>query len=113
MLGFIKNNTQNFAHLTVYARAMGELCKKTEIDHKLILEWANLANLYRIKEYSDLLEEAGVDTVTDLAKRVPESLHAKMLEVSVKKTLVNRPPPLSDVRGWVEQAKKLTRVVEC
>jgi predicted flap endonuclease-1-like 5' DNA nuclease len=93
-----------------------ELAEKTGIPEKNILEWVNLADLYRIKgvgqEYSDLLEEAGVDTVVELAKRVPENLHAKMLEVNEKKNLVNRPPPLSSVKNWVEQAKKLKRVVE-
>jgi predicted flap endonuclease-1-like 5' DNA nuclease len=93
-----------------------ELAEKTGISHKLILEWVNIADLFRIKgvgeEYSDLLEEAGVDTVVELAKRVPENLHAKMLEVNEKKNLVNRPPPLSAVKDWVEQAKKLKRVVE-
>jgi len=98
------------------AKDREELGKKTGIAHKLILEWVNLADLYRIKgvgqEYSDLLEEAGVDTVVELAKRVPENLHAKMLEVNEKKKLVRRPPPLSAVKDWVEQAKKLNRVVE-
>ena len=98
------------------AKTREELVKKTGIEHKLILEWVNLADLYRIKgvgsEYSDLLEEAGVDTVVELSKRVPENLHAKMLEVNKEKKLVRRPPPLSAVKNWVEQAKKLKRVVE-
>jgi len=55
--------------------------KKTGIEHKLILKWVNRADLYRIKgvgsEYSDLLEVAGVDTVVELAKRMPDNLHAK------------------------------------
>jgi len=98
------------------AKDREELKKKTGIEHKLLLEWVNLADLYRIKgvgsEYSDLLEEAGVDTVVELAKRVPENLHAKILEVNTEKKLVRRPPPLSSVKDWVEQAKKLKRVVE-
>jgi len=93
-----------------------ELAEKTGISGKLILEWVNLADLFRIKgvgeEYSDLLEEAGVDTVVELAKRVPENLHAKMLEVNEQKKLVRRPPPLSAVKEWVEQAKKLKRMIE-
>ncbi len=93
-----------------------ELVKKTGIEHKLILKWVNMADLYRIKgigsEYSDLLERAGVDTVVELAKRVPENLHAKILEVNTEKKLVRRPPPLSAVKDWVEQATKLKRVVE-
>ncbi len=98
------------------AKLREELGKKTGIDHKLILEWVNLSDLFRIKgvgsEYSDLLEEAGVDTIVELAKRVPENLHSKMLEVNEKKKLVRRPPPMSSVKNWIEQAKKLKRVVE-
>jgi predicted flap endonuclease-1-like 5' DNA nuclease len=52
-----------------------EISEKTGITEKLILEWVNLADLFRIKEigekYSDLLEEAGVDTVVELSKRNP------------------------------------------
>lgn len=92
------------------------LAKKAGISEKLILEWVNLSDLMRIKgigqEYSDLLEEAGVDTVAELAKRIPENLHAKILEVNEKKKLVRRPPTLSDVKQWVEQAKTLPKKVE-
>ena len=63
--------------------------EKSGIAHKLILEWVNLADLFRIKgvaeEYSDLLEEAGVDTVVELAGRNAENLFAKVTEVNEKK----------------------------
>ncbi|MBO3802965.1 MAG: DUF4332 domain-containing protein [Candidatus Brockarchaeota archaeon] len=92
------------------------LADKTGISEKLILEWTNLADLFRIKgigeEYSDLLEEAGVDTVVELSKRDPENLHAKILEVNKEKKLVRRPPSLDQVKDWVKQAKKLPRKVE-
>jgi predicted flap endonuclease-1-like 5' DNA nuclease len=92
-----------------------ELAAKTGIDRKLILEWVNHADLYRIKgigqEYSDLLEEAGVDTVVELANRKPENLHAKILEVNTAKKLVRRPPSAGMVADWVLQAKELPRVV--
>ena len=43
-------------------KARKEIEKATGISHKIILEWVNLADLFRIKgvaeEYSDLLEEA-------------------------------------------------------
>ncbi|MEM5868137.1 MAG: DUF4332 domain-containing protein [Candidatus Aenigmatarchaeota archaeon] len=93
-----------------------ELAEKTGISEKLILEWVNLADLFRIKgigeEYSDLLEEAGVDTVVELSKRDPENLHAKILEVNEEKKLVRKPPTLEQVKNWIEQAKKLPRKVE-
>lgn len=93
-----------------------ELAKKTGISPKLILEWVNLADLFRIKgigsEYSDLLEEAGVDTVVELSKRIPENLHAKLLEINKEKKLVRKPPTLDEVKNWIEQAKKLPRKVQ-
>lgn len=93
-----------------------ELSEKTGIAESLILEWVNLSDLFRIKgvgeEYSDLLEEAGVDTVVELSRRNAENLHAKILEVNETKQLVRRPPPLSQVQSWIEQAKSLPRKVE-
>ncbi|MCJ7770374.1 DUF4332 domain-containing protein, partial [Candidatus Bathyarchaeota archaeon] len=80
------------------------------------LEWVNLADLFRIKgigeEYSDLLEEAGVDTVVELSRRVPENLHAKVTSVNETKKLVRRPPSLEEIREWIEQAKELPKKIE-
>lgn len=93
-----------------------ELAEKAGISGKLILEWVNHVDLFRIKgvgeEYSDLLEEAGVDTVPELAQRNPENLVKKMAEVNEAKNLVRRLPVLSQVADWVEQAKQLPRVIE-
>ena len=87
----------------------------TGISGKLILEWVNHADLWRIKgvseEYSDLLEEAGVDTVVELAQRVPANLYAKMVEVNREKKLVRRLPSARQVADWVEQAKRLPRAI--
>jgi predicted flap endonuclease-1-like 5' DNA nuclease len=92
------------------------LAETVEVSEKLILEWINHADLFRIngigEEYSDLLEEAGVDTVVELAQRNPENLLAKMSEVNAQKNLVRRLPVLSQVQDWVDQAKKLPRVIE-
>lgn len=97
------------------AKGRKELAAETGISETLILEWVNLADLYRISgigsEYADLLEEAGVDTVAELAKRVPANLYQKMVEVNQAKNLVNRMPGLSQVTDWIEQAKKLPKVV--
>ena len=92
-----------------------DLAEKTGIGDALILEWVNLADLFRIKgigeEYSDLLEEAGVDTVPELAQRNADNLYAKMAEVNAEKNLVRKLPAASQVAGWVKQAKALDRVV--
>jgi len=86
------------------------------LGHKLILEWVNLADLFRIKgigeEYSDLLEEAGVDTVAELARRRADNLHEKVLEVNKAKKFVRRPPSAGMIAAWIKQAKKLPKVVK-
>lgn len=91
------------------------LAEKTGISKSLILEWVNHADLYRIKgvgeEYADLLEEAGVDTVPELAQRKGANLYKKMEEVNAAKKLVRRLPTLAQVEDWVAQAKKLPRVI--
>lgn len=98
------------------AKGREELEKATGISGKLILEWVNHADLFRVKgigpEFADLLEEAGVDTVAELAQRKAENLHKAMLDTNRAKNLVNRMPSLENVRDWIEQAKKLPRVVQ-
>ncbi len=88
-----------------------QLEEKSGIGHALILEWVNLADLMRIKgigeEYSDLLEEAGVDTVKELRNRVPENLHEALVKTNQAKKLVRRLPTVGMVREWVRQAKVL------
>jgi len=92
-----------------------EIEEASGIGHKLILEWVNLADLFRVRgigeEYSDLLEEAGVDTVVELSKRNSENLYKKILEVNKAKKLVRRPPSEGMVAEWIKLAKKLPRGV--
>ena len=92
-----------------------EIAEKSGISEKLILEWVNQADLFRLKgvgeEYSDLLESAGVDTVVELAQQKAENLYEKLVAVNQEKKLVRKLPTLEQVKSWVEQAKKLPRVV--
>ena len=108
--------TEKLLEAGCMAKAREQLAAKTSIPEKMLLEWVNLADLMRIKgvgeEYSDLLEEAGVDTVAELANRKADNLFQKILEINKEKKLVRRPPVMKQVQKWVEQAKKLPRKVE-
>ena len=92
-----------------------ELAEKTGIGDGLILEWVNHVDLYRIKgvgsEYSDLLEAAGVDTIPELAQRKAGNLIQKIVAVNKEKKLVRKLPDESQVADWIEQAKKLPRII--
>jgi predicted flap endonuclease-1-like 5' DNA nuclease len=63
------------------------------------------------EEFSDLLEAAGVDTVVELATRVPANLYKKLVEVNEEKELVRSLPSESQVEDFIEQAKELPRAV--
>jgi len=89
--------------------------QETGIDESMLLKWANMADLYRVKgvgsEYSELLEAAGVDTVKEMRNRKALNLYEKMKEVNAKKKLVRQLPGLSKVEGFVAAAKKLDPVI--
>ncbi len=96
-------------------KGRAELAAQAGISEKLVLEWVNRADLFRIpgvgEEYSDLLEAAGVDTVVELARRNPEALHAQLAEQNAAKRLVRQLPSLKQVTSWVESAKSLPRMI--
>ncbi len=88
-----------------------DLAEKTDISEKLILKWANHADLFRIKgvagQFAELLEAAGVDTVKELRHRVAANLQPKMVEVNEAKNLCNRVPSVTEVEKMIAQAKEL------
>lgn len=111
------STTEALLKICCTRKGRNQIAKESGISVKLILEWVNHVDLFRVKgvgaQYADLLEASGVDTVVELGKRVPENLHAKMTEVNSKrkKKLVRQLPALSQVKKWTKQAKRLKRVV--
>jgi predicted flap endonuclease-1-like 5' DNA nuclease len=97
------------------AKGRKDLAAAAGVDEDALLTWVNHADLFRIKgvagQYSELLEAAGVDSCAELAQRKAENLYQKILAVNGEKKLVKRPPTQGQVAGWVEQAKKLPKVV--
>ena len=93
-----------------------ELAEATEISPKLILTWANHADLMRINgvgpQFSELLEAAGVDTVKEFRHRVAENLQPKLEGINEEKHLVGRVPALVEVERMIAQAKELPPVME-
>ena len=94
---------------TVRGRKM--LAMKTGFDEKRLLCWANVADRMRIKgirkEYAELLQAAGVDTVKDLKYRNPANLANAMAEANKKRKMVRLLPSEKVVGNWIENANKL------
>ncbi|MFN0094034.1 MAG: DUF4332 domain-containing protein [Dehalococcoidia bacterium] len=95
------------------ADARKQLAAAVGVTAKDVLEWANRADLMRVPgvdfAMSDLLENAGVDTVKELSVRIPANLHRKLGEVAPG--LEYDAPPLDEVERWVAQAKTLEQGV--
>ena len=91
------------------------IADETGMSPALVLRLVNQADLFRIKgigkEYADLLEASGVDSVPELAQRRADNLHGKMADVNTANNLVKRLPPESEVEEWIAQAKSLQKVV--
>lgn len=94
---------------TVRGRKM--LAIKTGFEEKQLLCWANVADRMRIKgirkEYAELLQAAGVDTVKELKYRNPGNLAKAMAEANKKRKMVRLLPSEKVVCTWIENAKKL------
>ena len=94
---------------TVRGRKM--LAIKTGFGEKQLLCWANVADRMRVKgirkEYDELLQAAGVDTVKELKYRNPANLANAMAEANKKRKMVRLLPSEKVVGTWIENAKKL------
>ena len=91
------------------------LAEKTGIDSKQLLFWANVADRMRIKgvsrEYAELLQAAGVDTVRELQHRNPTKLVKAMADANERRKLVRLLPSEKAVARWIEHAKKLPLMI--
>lgn len=87
------------------------LAEKTGVPEKQLLCWANMADRMRIKgiskEYAELLQAAGVDTVKELRYRNPPNLAKAMADANKKHKLVRLLPSEKVVCRWIEHAQKL------
>src|ERR1700675_563626 len=82
------------------------LSEKTGFDEKRLLCWANVADRMRIKgiskEYADLLQAAGVDTVKELKYRNPSNLAKAMADANKRRKMVRLLPSEKVVGRWIE-----------
>jgi predicted flap endonuclease-1-like 5' DNA nuclease len=87
------------------------LAGKTGLPEKQLLCWANMADRMRIKgiskEYAELLQAAGVNTVKELRYRSPVNLARAMADANKKHKLVRLLPSEKVVCRWIEQAQRL------
>jgi hypothetical protein len=91
------------------------LAKVTNIPEELIFEWVNRIDFSRIngitRQFNDLLEVIGIDTIEELAARIPSNLAKNLAEVNTGNKIAERSPTLAEVEDWINQAKKISRII--
>jgi predicted flap endonuclease-1-like 5' DNA nuclease len=98
--------------LPLSKKEIKELAKKLDISEKLIDKWQEHADLIRINgigpEYSEALNQIGIDSVKELAQRNPESTLEKLKKLDEEKPdIIRKLPDLEDIKDWIEEAKKI------
>ena len=93
------------------------IARGTGISGTLIRQWVDSIDLMRVPgvgpQYSNLLEAAGVDSPAELAQRNPANLAITVQEVvAARPGIVHHLPSEAEVTSWVEEARKLDKVVE-
>jgi predicted RecB family nuclease len=92
-----------------------ELAAKTNFSEHHILKFVNYADLFRVpgvaRQFAELLESAGVDSVLELSQRRPDHLHEKLKAANETRRQVQVVPGPSTLQHWIDEAKKLPRMV--
>lgn len=87
----------------------------------MVLAWVNRADLMRIHgigpDFTDLLEAAGVGSVSELARWTGAKLTARLIAANLEhadrtgRAIVRRAPAMSEVSRWIERARELPAAV--
>lgn len=92
------------------------LANEFGVSYSTMDKWVYRGDLLRIRgigrQYSELLETAGIAPVTDLSRRSPSYLWQKLREINRRRKIVKRIPPLKTIETWVYRAKNLEPMVE-
>ena len=107
--------TATFLQIASTRSGRALLTKETGITSPKLLHWAKRAELMKIKnlgrDYADLLEAVGVESVSELKRRNPESLHEMMKNANQVKKIVDRMPSLKRVTSWIDDSKDIVITV--
>ena len=105
-------NTSQLLEDTQTQKQRAELAHKVGATPVAIKELANRADLMRLNGvggyFSNLLEEAGVNSCRELQHRVPEKLYKTLEAIQTDKKIGHRAPSVAQVTEWIAEAKKLS-----
>jgi predicted flap endonuclease-1-like 5' DNA nuclease len=87
------------------------IARKVGVAEGTVFKWVCRADLLQVngvgRQYSELLESAGVTTAKALSLENPNYLYRTLEIVNAEKNLVRRVPPAKTIRNWINDAKRL------
>jgi len=107
--------TSTFLQIAASRSGRALLSKETGISSPKLLHWAKRAELMKVRnlgrDYADLLEAVGVESILELKRRNSSSLHEIITKANNKTQIVDRLPSEKRVNGWIEEAKSLSTII--
>lgn len=92
------------------------LSEVTGIPYEAIERTVKLADLCRISDIKGLrvrlLFDAGFDTIEKIAAQDPGAMREQIIRVNQREHIAARDPTMTEAKFWVEQAKKLPKLIE-
>jgi predicted flap endonuclease-1-like 5' DNA nuclease len=92
-----------------------QLAEEIGVSTSTVFKWVSRADFFRIdgigKQYSSLLESAGITSVSNLSRRDPNKIYERLKRTNWRKNLVKRIPTYTMVEEWIESAKNLRPIV--
>lgn len=92
------------------------LSQETNIPLAAIEELVKLADLCRLSDIKGvrvrLLYDTGFDTIEKIAVQDPREMRDQIIKINQTEKIAARHPTLTETKFWVEQAKKLSKLVE-
>jgi len=102
-------DTQHLLEQARTEKQRRELANRTGTTPHVIKEAVNRADLLRLRgigeSFSNLLEEAGVNSCKELQHRIPEHLFQTLKELQASTKIAHHAPTLAEVTEWVAAAK--------
>ena len=104
------SSTEQLLQHTRTAAERSALADRIGASAQQVLAWANEADLMRIPGLgaasTQLLEAAGVDSLSDLASRNAAQLSARMAELNAELGLTHGAPSTEEIAAWIESARQ-------
>lgn len=92
-----------------------EIADKTGLKGATILMWVRQAELFRLMGFGEqdanLLQLAGVIDASDLAHQQPALFYQTLLQVKQKTNTFYQIPTLSQLTKWINQSKRMLRLI--